>query len=286
MRWNRRLRLRTPKTSIITLDVKCPGKIAMFGCWGMDCEENSPQRIIADRINTDPEIDFMVTAGDNFYKEFDLEKNFARCYSKKMYATLGNHDVETAELQLAISDRNWVMPARNYILRVVSKTGIPRMRFIMLNTNPIYSKKEYKDSPRDLVRDMQALESFLEEVPKSDIFTIVVGHHPFVMNRHKEKSSVKRHLNEIERRISGMANAYVCADEHNLQHIIFEGLNQFILGGGGAKPDTNIIPDFRDETLFKHPFHGYGVFDPKSYTMTLHPMKNTGEFDEPYIYEF
>lgn len=285
MRWNRRLRLRTPKPQVITLDVECSGKIAMFGCWGMDCEEESPQRLIAQDINNDPEIDFMVTAGDNFYKDIDLEKNFIGCYSKRMYASLGNHDIDTAELQMAFNDRNWVLPSRNYVLRILTRGGTPRLRIIMINTSPIFSKKAYKNLPGVLEREMKELEDFLENVPKSDLFTIVVGHHPLITNRHKEKGPVTRKVEGISRKIADMSNIYVCADEHNLQHIITEGLNEFIIGGGGAKPDTNILPDLPEETRFKHGFHGYGIFDVRDLTMTLKPMNADKQFDPVYVYE-
>jgi hypothetical protein len=286
MRWKRRLRLRTPKTRVTYLDVECSGKFAMFGCWGVDCEEDSPQRLIAQDINSDPEIDFMVTAGDNFYKDFDLEKNLVRCYSKRMYATLGNHDVQTAEFQLAINERNWVMPARNYSLRIVTKNGTPRLRIVMLNTSPIYSKKEYKDMPGVLERELRELETFIDAIPESDLFTIVVGHHPLITNRHKEKGQIKKSLDDMERKIAGISNVYVCAEEHNLQHIVMDNLNEFIIGGGGAKPDTTILPDLPDNTRFKHPFHGYGIFDIKNLSMTLKPMNTDKKFDPEYVYEF
>lgn len=275
------MRLRTLRPRVVTLDVECSGKIAMFGCWGMDCEEDSPQRLIAQDINNDPEIDFMVTAGDNFYKDIDLEKNFIGCYSKRMYASLGNHDIDTAELQMAFNDRNWVLPSRNYVLRIVTGGGTQRMRIIMVNTSPIFSKKTYKDLPGVLDREMRELEDFMEAVPKSDLFTIVVGHHPLVTNRHKDKGPVTR----MSMKIGNMGNIYVCADEHNLQHIIMPGLNEFIIGGGGAKPDTTILPDLPDETRYKHAFHGYGIFDVKEMTMTLKPMNAEKQFDPVYVYE-
>lgn len=263
----------------------CSRKFALFGCWGVDCEEDSPQRAIANDINNDPEIDFMVTAGDNFYNDIDLDKNLINCYSKRMYAVLGNHDIENAETQMAIVDKNWVMPARNYIIRITTKNGTPRLRIIMINTNPIYSKKYYNNLPGVLDRDTRELKEFLDEIPRSDLPTIVVGHHPIITNRHEDRGRVKRYLSQIEKQIVQIANIYVCADEHNLQHIMLNDLNEFILGGGGAKPDSTIMMDFPDHTKFKHPYHGYGIFDVSELTMTIKPMNPDMSFDNVYQYQ-
>lgn len=288
--WRRNLKLRTlPLKEIV---VKCDHKFALFGCWGKDCEEGSAQQLIANHINEKGDIDFMVTAGDNFYvkdiSKVDFEKNVTHCYSKPMYAAMGNHDIAFYNKEMEFQNPNWILPAKNYIIKVVTRGGAPRLRIVMINTNPIYAEKDYGKNP--LVpkdqhnRDMVELNNFLEQLPSSDLFTIIVGHHPLVFNRHKEKS-LPRFMDDFGRMISSKCNLYVCADEHNLQHIVYENLNQFILGGGGGDPDENIIMDYPEQTKFAHGFHGYGVFDVRKMKMTIKCMeKVSGSITSCYKY--
>lgn len=290
--WKKKLRMRTlvPKH----VSVVCDHKFALFGCWGKDCEEGSAQQLIARSINEDPKVDFMVTAGDNFYvkdvSDVDFEKNVVNCYSKPMYASMGNHDISFYEKELEYQHRNWILPSKNYIINITTQGGKPRMRVVMINTNPIYSEKDYGKNPqtssdqRD--RDMEEVREFLDHLPKSDLFTIIVGHHPLVFNRHKSKTTV-RSFDDFGKSIASKCDLYVCADEHNIQHIVYENLNQFILGGGGAKPDETVLMDYPNQTKFVHGYHGYGVFDVRKMKMTLKCMeKVSGKINTCYKFKF
>jgi len=287
--WPRRLRQRAIFT-IPVVNASCNHKFALFGCWGMNCKPGSAQAIIAKHINESEGIDFMVTAGDNFYVkdtvDMNFESNVSQCYSKPMYASMGNHDIPHYNKELEINDPRWIMPAKNYMIRVTTPLGAPRLRILMINTNPIYAVKDYgknnKVSPLQREDDLRELEYFLDNVPLSDLFTIIVGHHPLITNRHKDKGE-KSTLNDFGRRISSMCDLYVCADEHNLQHIVHGGVNQFILGGGGGIPDETIIMDYPEETKFTHPYHGFGIFDVRKMNMKLKCMdKETGKLTTCY----
>lgn len=290
--WKRNLKLRT--LDIKEIVVTCNHKFALFGCWGKDCEEGSAQRLIAEEINNDCAIDFMVTAGDNFYvkevEKINFEKNVTHCYSKPMYAAMGNHDIAFYDKEMEFQHPNWNLPAKNYIIKVVTKGGIPRLRIVMINTNPIYAEKDYGKNPSvpkdQRERDMGELTNFLDKLPPSDLFTIIVGHHPLIFNRHKDKA-IPRALDDFGRMIASKCNMYVCADEHNLQHIMYENLNQFILGGGGGDPDENIFMDYPEHTKFTHGFHGYGVFDVRKMKMTIKCMeKVSGSISSCHKYSF
>lgn len=274
--------------------VKCDHKFALFGCWGKDCEEGSAQQLIANHINEKDDIDFMVTAGDNFYvkdiSKADFEKNVTHCYSKPMYAAMGNHDIAFYNKEMEFQHPNWILPAKNYIIKVVTRGGAPRLRIVVINTNPIYAEKDYGKNPSvpkdQREKDMRELTNFLDHIPTSDLFTIIVGHHPLIFNRHKDKA-IPRSLDEFGRMIASKCNLYVCADEHNLQHIVYENLNQFILGGGGGDPDENIFMDYPEHTKFTHGFHGYGVFDVRKMKMTIKCMeKVSGSINSCYKYSF
>jgi predicted phosphodiesterase len=224
----------------------------------MDCNPGSAQRLVAEDINHTPEIEFMVTAGDNFYseRETNFQKNVSGCYTKKMYASLGNHDVERYKEEMEYSNPNWVLPARNYTVLVNGN-----IRILMIDTNPYYAMKEYR-SNKEHMEAMAEVDDFLSSVQPFPGITLTVGHHPLLHNRHKLKGE-KPTLLEFGERICKITDVYFCADEHNLQHVrLFnQGVEQFILGGGGAKPDEVIIEDYPELTNFKHPYHGYGILD-------------------------
>lgn len=287
--WTRRLKLRT--LDIKTLTVTCEKKFAMFGCWGVNCQPSSAQRLVAQDINDDDDIEFMVTAGDNFYEDkedqVDFQSNVVNCYTKPMYAALGNHDILFYNTESSFQNPNWILPGKNYVIKVTTKAGAPRLRIVVINTNPIFERGFYEKNNigSQLASDERELERFLGSLPSSDLFTIFVGHHPLLTNRHKPKGS-KMVFGAFARKIASMCDMYICADEHNLQHIVYENLNEFILGGGGAKPDETIVLDFPDETKFQHPYHGYGVFDVRKFQMTVKCLdKETREISKCYKYK-
>jgi hypothetical protein len=291
--WPRRLKQRM-LPAITVVEAHCDHKFALFGCWGMDCNKGSAQALIAKEINEKDGVEFMVTAGDNFYvrsvADVNFETNVVKCYDKPMYASLGNHDIPFYDAELQFNHPRWIIPAKNYMINVSSSRGTPRLRILMINTNPVYAADDYKKydnlPPQQKDADKEELEHFLANVPPSDLFTIIVGHHPLLFNRHKPKGD-KKPINEFGQRIASMCNMYVCADEHNLQHIVQGDLNQFILGGGGAKPDQTILPDYPEETKFAHPYHGFGIFDVRKLKMTVKCMEQgTGKISTCYKYSF
>ena len=286
-----------------TLQVTCKDKFAIFGCWGMDCKPGSAQRFIAEDINKNPEIEFMVTAGDNFYSETttDFEKNVTECYTKKMYASLGNHDIERYQEELNFRHPNWILPGRNYTIMINDD-----IRILMIDTNPYYAQDEYNNKG-ELEQAKFEVDNFLEIVPrKFDGLTFVVGHHPIIHNRHKLKKT-RPMLNDFGARIIELADAYFCADEHNLQHLRINKkmlnellkvvgepndenkiiLEEFILGGGGAKPDEQFIDDHFSSTPFKHPYHGYGVIDVQDKILSVRCLKKeSSSFELTTCYQF
>lgn len=291
-----------------SFQLSCDKYFALFGCWGKGCKPNSGQKLVANDINRDPEIKFIVSTGDNIYEEEtgtpDFENFFHEnvdiCYEKPMYAALGNHDVQYIDKQINYNGGNWHLPARNYMININDN-----IRVFVVDTNPLIegtrtyekhiepveaAKAEYRESLKEFrtfVGDMVA------EVHREKKFTICVGHHPMITNRHKEKAKFSRKtpadLEEEFQTILRLCDMYVCADEHNLQHLLFEEegegprLNQFIVGGGGGSPDEIVILDYPEETKFVHRYHGYGIFDVRDLSLTLRCLdKKTKSFRYEY----
>jgi len=143
------------------------------------------------------------------------------------------------------------------------------IRILMIDTNPYYGAKEYRTEV-DFQEAKEEVDRFLSTIEPFAGITLTVGHHPLIHNRHKSKGT-RPVLTEFGRRICQVTNVYFCADEHNLQHLRLtdQKVEEFILGGGGAKPDENFIDDHFDITPFKHPYHGYGILDVNSLILTV-----------------
>lgn len=285
--------------------VSCEHQFAIFGCWGVGCEPSSGQWRIARDIQKKPNIEFIITAGDNIYDNNTTIKNFFpqnvdQCYRKPMYAAVGNHDLEYIQDQMDYpGEGGWHLPARNYMMNINDD-----IRIVVIDTNPLkesvttYTKHIPEGGEEEYARSLGEFQSFVKDIEQECLrekkYTICVGHHPMITNRHKEKrgfhATSLRELEEEFRVILSCCDLYVCADEHNLQHLLFEEgglkLNQFILGGGGGKPDKTILEDYPRQTKFAYGYHGYGIFDVNAKTMTIRCLdEDTGTFMDRYTYK-
>jgi hypothetical protein len=294
---------------IPTYSIECKNYFALFGCWGKGCNPTSGQQLVANDINSDPKIEFIITAGDNIYedkpnledfKEF-FNTNVDMCYRKPMYSAIGNHDLEYIDEQIRHSNDIWHLPARNYMININDD-----IRLFVIDTNPLVEGIDtyrrhiipMKAAEAEFEKSLQEFKSFVgdivEEVTRTKKFTICVGHHPFITNRHKTNAKfVPLKPNDLSKEfqtILRVCDMYVCADEHNLQHVLFEDdeprLNQFIIGGGGGSPDKTVVMDYPNETKFVHRYHGYGIFDVTSLSMSLRCLdEETNRFNDKYRFE-
>lgn len=289
--------------------LECRDYFALFGCWGKGCKPTTGQRLVANDINRDPRIEFIITAGDNIYEEKDNPEDFNEffhanvdnCYTKPMYSALGNHDLEYIDQQMRHTNGIWHLPARNYMININDN-----LRIFVVDTNPLvegirtYQKyiQPIEAANAEFEKSLREFRNFVGDmVTEADLtkkFTICVGHHPFITNRHKKKGSfvplTPSDLPDEFQTILRVCDMYVCADEHNLQHLLFEKngarLNQFIIGGGGGTPDRTIVMDYTDETKFVHPYHGYGIFDVHNFSTTLRCLdEETNRFNDYYRFE-
>lgn len=274
--------------------------IAFFGCWGKGCDHGTGQEMIATNINNDPSIDFIITAGDNIYQKKKkgilteeqfmdfFQKNVDLCYAKDMYSSLGNHDLEYYQYQKNYHARNrrWTLPSRNYTIDINDD-----IRILMIDTNPYFEGEEKyieylgnaEAGMTEYNRSKQELEEYIASIVPDERLTICVGHHPWITNRHKENGSVRDTVDPRLRGLMYKIDVYICADEHNLQHIATGELNEFILGGGGGDPDRNILDDLGSATKFEHGYHGFGILNVVTKTMTLRCLDpETNIFTDKY----
>lgn len=269
-----------------------------FGCWNRDhCDSEVPQldyrKGVFDTLMRHPlhTYDFGIIAGDNVYPhkyttaDGRKEKRYyqktltygyglldtlkQRTRYQRLFATIGNHDVErTQGLKYQVESPATYMPHNMY---VVEKPWIQEsyLRILVLDTN-IYTQPNYASfihQMRRLTPDFYVVQtnddvvSYIEKKRKDNYkgWTIVVGHEPIVTIKQKEtklKTTAWQPLEPMLSRLASMEKTvYMCADVHSFQawNITLPDntlLPMVVVGTGGAEPD---------ETLAKNTYPVNGI---------------------------
>jgi hypothetical protein len=206
-------------------------------------------------------------AGDNVYEvegktmEEVVTEGF-RCFgdSEPTLLALGNHDLsadtltyqlnksylETDIIDNLITFGNWILPSAYYAVRYILTNGT-KLIYIFIDTNLFMG--EYGEDvllPADSQRNMLIwLNRTLYE--NSTYVPIIIGHHPIFGFGHKVKRSiiVNIELSSIYKiMVDHRVKVYICADEHNLQHV-YDSKNDIHMlicgsspGSGGDETDT------------------------------------------------
>lgn len=228
---------------------------------------------------------FMIGVGDNFYasvnpdviKNIDTGFNILATQNIPYFVSLGNHDIESSQvlyyqLQKSYKDLRitnntvnfgkWVFPGANYLLEIKTQENL-RVFFIMIDTNLfIKSKTELnylQDPERKIIlqKILSWIESVLNEISKEGI-VFVTGHHPFFAYGHKHKRLLIKNpeFDELYKLlIKYRIKFYLCADEHNFQHI-YDSDHDFhqIISGGASFGDETFSMDRKTE-----PFDSKGI---------------------------
>ena len=246
----------------------------VIGDWGM---QGAPtQRRVAeqmDKLAAKAGIDFIVSAGDNFYP-FGVtsvsdplwQRSFEEVYSlphikdTRWYVTLGNHDYfgnYQAEIDYGQNHPNWILPA-NFYARDFKLGGKRLLRLLFLDSSPYF--KEYREHPglyHDIDRrDPDAETHWLQQqlADNTPTWKIVIAHHPLYT------SGAHGNNDELIGAWDGLfhqyhVNAYFAGHDHQLEHIRTSGVtNYFISGGGGAR--TRRVAKI-PESLFADSSHGF-----------------------------
>jgi 3',5'-cyclic AMP phosphodiesterase CpdA len=200
---------------------------------------------------------FVVTTGDNFYErgvrdceDLHWRESFADIYNARdlnvpWHPVLGNHDWwGDPACQVAYSERclRWCMPALYYDLSYRLRDG-NILQLLFLDTTPLVS--DYWPGGRyeipgidgaDPAVQLGWLESVLSRSTAK--YRIVVGHHPIASASpfHGDCPDLEQRLLPLLRRYG--VNVYLCGHEHDLQHLVCDGLHHVVCGAAAEARES------------------------------------------------
>lgn len=220
------------------------------GDWGT---KNATQRQVADAMAKIAERDnvrFVISTGDNFYgkgvastsdplwKDAFEDVYTAPALMCPWYPVLGNHDHKgNAMAQVAYSQVSprWSMPGPFYWRGKRLNDG-SAAHFFFLDTTWI--KRRMVLPRRDDDAQLQWLEQAL--ATSNARWKIVVGHHPvFSGGRHGSSPKLVRLVQPLLERYS--VTAYLNGHDHDLQHIVVNGIHYLTSGAGSKTRPTGKI---------------------------------------------
>lgn len=212
--------------------------IGDFGEAGEDSGQDAVARAIRE-AHARTRFQLGLTVGDNFYPrgvqdaaDPHWKNQFHDKYDAlgiRFYATLGNHDYKgnpqaQVDYTLAPGNQSWQMPYRYYSYRAGP------VQFFALDTDEatigLFRSKPWSDAQSKwLVRQLDR--------HASARWKVVYGHHPvFSDGHHGDERRLREQLLPILK--AHNVDAYLAGHDHDLQHFEIDGIQFFVVGGGGA----------------------------------------------------
>lgn len=235
-------------------DSKVSGKLQfiVIGDWGEKGEFFQKEVARAmQKIESEEEIDFVLTTGDNFYpngvkgiNDEHFIKSFESIYkfSKPLtwYIAVGNHDYMgdiQSQIDYGAKNKNWILPYTYYSFDKKLSTK-ETVSFFITDTNEfidIMGFLTYRFYIREDKGQTQ-LTWLKENLHSSNSkWKIVVGHHPiYSAGDHGDtKFLQKEFLETLEK---NNIDLYISGHEHDLQHLKHPDKKiQFVISGAGSK---------------------------------------------------
>ena len=208
--------------------------------------------------------DLGITLGDNFYfcgvrsvtdsKWTTRWENLYTPLGIPFYASLGNHDygrpVELCpvyrgspevEVEYTKKSASWRMPARYYTY------AAGPVRFFALDT------EGWSTAQFEWIKG--ALEKAVDE--PGIRWRIVYGHHPVLSSGHHAN---ERRIGVLRQQLGPLFQAtkvdlYICGHDHSLEHLVWNGIDLLVGGGGGAALRFDTHP--KAESLFSSVKFGF-----------------------------
>lgn len=277
------------KEYVLDLLEKEEFKFFFFGCWNKGCYSNNPTDQIINKIRIN-DYDFGIVDGDNIYpiktkkinikskifniKDFNSGFDCLNKLDKKVFLTIGNHDIENCYLlcrqQLY---KNIILPHNFYKLTVFYNNKKSCAVILFLDTNlmdpqinefkmnieinkleednyckksvDIQELKKCYNEQKFTFDNSKQIQWIEEEITNYNALNInkqlfIVGHFPIVTFKHKKtnKFMIDNSLAFLSNlHINTLNYYYLAADTHNYQLYKFKNGYQVISGTGGADLD-------------------------------------------------
>ena len=203
---------------------------------------------------------FVIAVGDNFYEDGvesvddpHFRASFEDVYTAPAlqtpwYAILGNHDYHgnvQAQIDYSGKSSRWHMPAR-YYTRSEDLPGGGPVDFFFLDTSPFvtrYVGSKTKIDGQDSKAQLAWLEAALKQ--SGARWKIVIGHHP-VFSGGSSHGSTPELIRDVKPLLDRYkVTAYFFGHDHDLQHIVVDGVNYFGCGAGADTRPTTMIAGSR-----------------------------------------
>ena len=228
------------------------GGVSFFvlGDWGREGKDS--QTVVANSMGKRGDLSkpqFVISTGDNFYQkgvqsvtDSQWVTSFERIYSAgslqiPWYAVLGNHDYLTnpeAEIAYTFTGHRWKMPAR-YFAQEIKVDANTTALFLFLDTSPFILDYQAQDAKfhvksESTSRQLLWMDSVLSHSKAK--WKFAVGHHPLysAASTHGNTPELLSQVLPLFQRNN--VQAYFCGHDHNLQHLIDDGIHYFVSGGG------------------------------------------------------
>ena len=236
--------------------------LLVVGDWGRDGA--SHQRDVAGRMEAAArEFDCacVVAVGDNFYEDgvrsvddakwrssFEDVYNGPHLVRTPWFAALGNHDyggVPQAQVDYTAHSPRWKMPAR-YFKVAGADIGYAQLDLFIIDTSPLIDENATGDNAMAVnvrTQDAPAQLAWLErELAASQArYKLVFGHHTLFSggSTHGDTPDLIARLLPILQR--HRVTAYVNGHDHDLQHIVRDGIDCVCTGAGSeVRPVSHV----------------------------------------------
>ena len=236
----------------------------VIGDWGRD--GSSHQRDVAgqmERAAGEFDCRFVVAVGDNFYEDgvqsvtdpkwrtsFEDVYTGPRLQKLPWYAALGNHDyggVPQAQVDYTAHSARWTMPARYFEVPDIAGGQIG---LFILDTSPLIAENAEGDRPMAVnvrTEDGAAQLAWLDRrlAASHARFKLVFGHHTVFSggSTHGDTPDLIAHLLPVLKRHG--VTAYINGHDHDLQHIVRDGIDFVCTGAGSEVRPVNPISGTR-----------------------------------------
>jgi tartrate-resistant acid phosphatase type 5 len=262
-----------PAIGLVTLPAQARPPALDFvviGDWGRD--GRSRQREVARQMGRSAATigsRFVISVGDNFYEDGvsgvadpQWQSSFERIYTDpalltKWHVILGNHDYQgdvEAQLAYATTSPRWSLPAR-YYTRTETLADGTTVEFFYLDTSRYILEYLRRPKVRVQGQDKRAQLDWLERALASSkaAWKIVVGHHQLytVTGQQHDFPEMIGPFKPLLDRYG--VHAYINGHEHNLEHIVVDGVHYITCGAGSATSPVVTPP----QGQFASDHHGF-----------------------------